>query len=128
MREKALSFSGDVTTRVLDHAGPRPLRIGLTPFIESKIVNVLIKLKANGFSEISLKSSNDKLIHLAKYSDLDNPEAIKLFIANKKSKASFKRTSVKDYHTYIKFNGLGWNKPIYHEKRGLPRPPNKEQV
>jgi len=95
---------------------------------DSKILTTLVKLKVNGLSEFSIKGISNKLIHLARYADLDDPESVKRHIAFKKAKASYKDSLVKAYDYYVKLNSLSWIRPRYNAKKGLPRPPTTEQV
>ena len=67
-------------------------------------------------------------MHLARNVSLENPEAVKEFIASKKGKKSYKHSLVKAYDYYVKANDLQWKKPKYRPKKGLPRPPTTEQV
>jgi integrase len=88
---------------------------------------VLIKLKANGLGDSSLKGISDKLMHLDRYADLDDPELVKRFIAEKQD-VNYKDGLAKAYNYYVMVSGLSWNRPKYNPKKGLPRPPTTEQV
>jgi len=112
----------------MNQTGPRPLATGLRPNVKGNLLNTLFALKNNGLEESSLKSISDKLRHIGRYTDLNNPEAVKEFIANKNGKRSYKHSLVKAYDYYVKANDLQWKKPKYHPKKGLPRPPTTEQV
>jgi hypothetical protein len=95
--------------------------------VKGNIVKTLFKLKTLGKAEGTLKSTANRLKHLAKYCDLDSPESVKDFLANKKCANSYKNEFVKAYDHYCKINGLTWIKPKYKYERKLPRiPPLRE--
>ena len=55
----------------------------MQPQHENTIISMLISLKANGLSENSLEGISDKLMHLDRYTTLDDLELAKQFIASK---------------------------------------------
>jgi integrase len=88
----------------------------------------LFRLKNLGHPESTIKNTSDKLLYLAKNSNLDNPESVKPFIARKKVKNSYKATLIKAYSHYVQTNGLTWERPRYKWERELPRIPTSEQI
>ena len=96
--------------------------------IKGKIINTLLKLKALGKSESTLKFVSSRLRYLAKNVDLDNPEAVNLFICGKKCSESYKETLVKAYVYYAKYNSIPYVKPRFRYERKLPRVPTKEAI
>ena len=115
--------------RILDQTGPRPHVAHLQPSaVRGKLINTLFRLKNLGHPESTIKSTSDKLLYLAKNSNLDNPENVKTFIARKKVKNSYKATLVKAYNHYVQTNGLTGEKPRYKWERELPRIPTSGQV
>jgi len=113
---------------VLIHARLRAQSIGLRSSIEAKILNTLIKLRAQGLSEGTLRNISFNLKHLAKHSDLDDPESVKMYIARKQCANSQKANLVKAYNYYAIVNGLEWIKPKYRFERKIPKIPSKEQI
>jgi len=91
-------------------------------------VNVLIKLKASGLAESTLRRISYELSVLARHCDLDSPDDVKNFIANMKGKNSYKDVFVKTYSYYVKLNGLAWERPKFKSERKLPRIPTKESI
>lgn len=79
-------------------------------------------------SEGSLHSVSHRLKYLAKHSNLDSPESVKQFIADKKYANSYKVCLVKAYNYYALTNGLEWVKPKYKAERKLPRIPTKDSI
>jgi integrase len=93
-----------------------------------KIINVLLKLKSNGLSESTLRTIGYILKELSCHSDLDNPQSVKEYMANKKCSNSFKIQMVKAYNYYAVLNGIQWIKPKYRYERKLPKIPSKENI
>ena len=57
---------------------------------------------------------------LVKHVSLDNPEAVKTFVANQKSWSNaYKENIANAYTHYVKQCGLAWEKPIYKRSRRL---------
>jgi len=88
----------------------------------------LFHLKNIGKSESSVKTYSHRLTFLAAHVDLDNPEAVKGFVANKKCANSYKNEFVKAYNHYIECNGLSWEKPKHRSERKIPRIPTTEAI
>jgi len=109
---------------------PRAQNTGLRRIesIKGKIVTTLIKLKNRGLAEGTLRNISFNLKHLAKHSDLDNPESVKEYIAKKDCANSQKMNLVKSYNYYAAVNGIQWIKPYYRHERKLPKIPTTEQI
>jgi integrase len=78
-------------------------------------------------SEESLRTTNDKLMHIARNVDLLDPEQVKNFVSNK-NHVNYRIGLIKAYNHFCLCNGIQWTKPKLNPKKGLPRPPTKEQV
>jgi len=96
--------------------------------IKERIVNTLISLRRRGLAKSTLEHISFMLRYLAKHCDLDSPESVKEFIANKDVDNSYKNQLVKIYNYYAQINGIEWDKPKYREERRLPKVPTKEQL
>ena len=109
---------------------PRAQNTGLRCFesIKGKIVTTLIKLKNRGLAEGTLRNISFNLKHLAKHSNLDNPESVKEYIAKKNCANSQKTNLAKAYNYYAVANGIQWIKPYYRHERKLPKIPTTEQI
>jgi len=114
--------------RILDHARPRPLLTGLRSSFEGKIISTLLYLKKLGLAESTLRATSYRLSYMSRSVNLDDPEEVKGFIANKRCGASYKHDLVKAYQYYVKVNGLTWEKPRYKWERKLPVIPTTETV
>lgn len=99
-----------------------------TPY-KSKVFGVIWNLKQNGYAERTLSGYGNRLKHLSKHTDLDNPDSVKRYIANKKGWSNcYKESVVNAYIHYVRFFGLSWKKPVYKRSQRLPNVPTSEQV
>jgi len=114
--------------RILDQARPRPQQAGLTLSAKGNILKTLFKLKTLGKAESTIEGTADRLKHLAMFCDLDNPEDVKTFIANKRCGNSHKNGYVKAYSHYVQANDLTWEKPKYKWERKIPKIPTTDAV
>jgi integrase len=92
------------------------------------VLNTLLKLKSLGKTESTLKFVSNRLKYLQRYTDLDNPEKVNLFIANKQCSEAYKQTLVKAYNYYTKINNIPYIKPSFYSEKKLPKIPTKEQL
>ena len=100
LRPGSTTASWDWTT-----VPPRRLPVrDVRPHYKGKIINTLIKLKAVGLSGSSLKTISDRLMHLARYSDLDDPHSVEQFIASKDGKV--RTGSLEPYGLGFSIKGL----------------------
>jgi len=96
--------------------------------VKGKIVNTLLKLKNNGLEEQTVKVIGFYLNHLAVNVDLQSPERVKEFIANKNVNSGFKGNSVKAYNYYTLINGIVWERPRYKWEQNKPKIPSEETL
>ena len=68
------------------------------------------------------------MIYLAKHSDLNNPEAIKEFIAFGNWCDGGKKNLAFAYDKYVKFYNLHWIRPVYKPEAKLPRIPLEKHI
>ena len=76
------------------------------------ILNILVKLKNDGKADDTIKNTDKLLRHLDAYADLNNPEAVKQFIATKSS-PSYKRNLCIAYNKYCQYCKIKWEMPFY---------------
>ena len=98
------------------------------PSFEAKILNTLLKLKSLGKTESTLRFVSDRLKYLSRHVDLDDPEMVNVFIANRECSEAYKETLVKAYVHYARFNNIPYVKPSFHAERRLPKIPTREQI
>jgi len=82
-----------------------------------------MKMKSNAKSDYTIKFVSKALTHLSRHADLDNPEQIKQFIANKPTSNSHKKNLCFAYNTYCKYYKIEWEKPFYRQEPKLIRVP-----
>jgi hypothetical protein len=112
----------------------------LTTKTEAKIANTLIQLKANGRTEErTIKRIGTNLTKLAQQCNLDNPEEVKLNIAEmqtidkrtrqkKKADNQTKNKYASAYNHYCLANGINWKKPYYKIVEKTPLIPTSQDV
>jgi len=86
-------------------------------------------LKKEGCSEDTLKAKGHRLRFLAKHVNLDDPEAVKGYIANQSRWSNaYKQGVAYAYNSYVKANGLEWTLPRVRIEDKLPRIPTEERI
>ena len=113
---------------VLIHTRPRALSTRLRRNNENLIINTLIKLKASGLTEGTLRNISYTLIRLNKLCDITKPEEVKLQVANLKVANSYKQAILKAYNYFTVINQIQWTRPKYRTERKLPTIPTKENI
>jgi integrase len=95
----------------------------------ARIFRTLWELKKSGQSEDTLQAKGDRLRYLAKQVDLDDPEAVKGFIASWPNWSNAYRQGVAyAYNSCVKTNGLQWTLPHFRIEDRLPRIPTEEKI
>jgi type 1 fimbriae regulatory protein FimB len=87
-----------------------------------------LKLKRDGFSESTLKGFSKWLRLLSVNCDIDNPEAVKNFIANLNRTTDYKRNLVASYDHFAKYNQIKWERPKYKKTGNLKKVPLEQNV
>jgi len=107
-------------------AGPTTGRTGPA---RAKIFATLWELKKRGFSDITLEVKGERLRYLAKHVNLDDPEAVKGFIANQTGWSNaYKQGVAYAYNSYAEVNGLRWSLPHFRVEDRLPKIPTEEKI
>jgi integrase len=91
-------------------------------------LNTLLKIKNNGLEEQTVKIVGFYLNHLAVNVNLENPEKVKEFIANKNVNSGFKGNLVKAYNYYASINNIVWERPRYRWEQNKPKIPSEETL
>jgi len=92
------------------------------------IINVLIKMKNNGKADTTIKFVNKTLIHLNKHTNLNKPEQVKHFIANKTVTNGTKRDYCIAYNKYCQYHKIKWEMPKYKHKAQRRRIPTTQKL
>jgi len=107
-------------------AGPTTGRTGPTG---TRIFNTLWELKKRGYSDITLKVKGERLRYLARHVNLDDPEAVKGYIANQANWSNaYKQGVAYAYNSYAEVNGLRWSLPHFRVEDRLPKIPTEEKI
>lgn len=85
-------------------------------------------MKANGLSDCTINFTRKALYFLAKNCNLNNPEEVKTFIANRKATNHYKRNLCIAYNKFVLHNKLEWQMPIYIQPSKLPNIPKTETL
>ena len=93
-----------------------------------KIVNVLIQMKKDNKSDYTINFTRKVLNFLAKHASLDEPETVKLVVAELKASDGYKRNLCIAYNKYAKFYGITWTMPKYREPSKNIALPTKEKI
>jgi integrase len=97
--------------------------------IPEKVVNYLLWLKKQGYAETTIFDRVKIIKFLSKNSNLDDPEAIKEFIANRASwSLGRKEIIVECYSNYLICIGGTWNPPRYKAVEKLPFIPTESEI
>ena len=95
----------------------------------ARIFRTLWELKKEGQSEGTLRAKGDRLRYLSKHVDLDDPEAVKGYIANHSRWSNAYRQGVAyAYNSYVLANGLKWDLPRFRIEDKLPRIQTEERI
>jgi len=92
------------------------------------ILNVLIKMKNNGNNNSTIKLTNKALTHISENVNLNNPEEVKEFIANKTVCNGTKRNYCTAYNRYCKRHQIQWEPPKYKADAKNRRIPTTENI
>jgi integrase len=73
-------------------------------------------MKSDNKSDDTIKFTRKALTYLSKHTTLNEPEAVKAFIANLKVSNSYKKNLCIAYNQYCNFTQTIWNKPRYEQE------------
>jgi len=82
----------------------------------------------DGYSKATLQFTSKALRLLAKNCNLDEPNAVKDFIASYETADSYKRNLSYAYSHYVKEKSLEWTPPRYRMPSKLPKIPTEEKL
>jgi len=85
-------------------------------------------LKKNNYADSTIKSVRKSLEKLARYCNLNKPDEVKTFLATFDGSNDYKRILANNYDLYVKYYGLKWEKPKYHQTAKMPKIPLESQI
>jgi len=85
-------------------------------------------MKNNGKSDYTIHFVDKSLRQISVYADLNNPEAVKQYIANKDVSDSYKKNLCIAYNHYCQYNNIKWEMPLYKAEAKQIRIPTSEKL
>ncbi|MCW4031161.1 MAG: site-specific integrase, partial [Candidatus Bathyarchaeota archaeon] len=95
---------------------------------ESKQINVLIQMKNDNKSDDTIRFTRKALSLLSRHSNLEEPESVKAFLAQKECSDGYKRNLAIAYNKYCKFYRIKWKMPFYQQEAKIIKLPTKEKL
>jgi integrase len=97
--------------------------------IKGKLVELAFWLNNQGYDETTVKLRPFHLKRLAELgADLWNPENVKEVLAKQPWGQGYKRNMVYSYESFMKKNGLTWERPKYKKPKTLPFIPTEAEL
>jgi integrase len=88
----------------------------------------MLWMKKNAYEDSTTKATAKRLRHLERNCNLDIPENVKTYIANKQVSNAFKESLIESYAIYMKSIGKVWEQPFYQRSDKLPKIPQEEKI
>jgi integrase len=85
-------------------------------------------MKNNNKSDYTINFTRKALTYLSKHTSLNEPEAVKMLIANLKTSDSYKKNLCIAYNRYCKYNKIEWAMPKYTQEAKNIALPTKEKL
>ena len=85
-------------------------------------------MQNEGKSKYTIRLVDKALKHLSRYTDLNQPEQVKHFIANKQITNGSKEKLVYAYSKYCKYYKIQWQQPTYKPEQKQIKIPTTEQL
>jgi integrase len=85
-------------------------------------------MKKDNKSDYTISFTRKALNFLAKHASLDEPEGVKLVVAELKASDGYKRNLCIAYNKYAKFYGIEWTMPKYREPPKNIALPTREKI
>jgi integrase len=104
-----------------------PLQLYADHF-STEIFQVVWELQKQGKAKATIKNVNKALKVLARNCNLNEPEAVRGFIARLERKNGYKRQLCYPYDKYTERHNLSWNKPNYYAPSKTPKIPQENKI
>ncbi|MDH5389870.1 MAG: tyrosine-type recombinase/integrase [Candidatus Bathyarchaeota archaeon] len=85
-------------------------------------------MKKNGYAETTIRATGKRLRYLQKNCNLQDPEDVKGYIANKTCSNGHKESLIESYNILMKSLNKTWNKPFYQRYYKMPKIPTTERL
>jgi integrase len=96
--------------------------------IDGNIVQVLWQLKKDHKANDTIKNIGKCLSVLKEHTNLEDPEAVKTYVATLDRNDGYRRNLIMAYEHYVKLFNLTWTKPKYHENAKMPKIPTERVI
>jgi len=85
-------------------------------------------MKKNGYAETTIRATGKRLRYLQRNCNLQDPEDVKGYIANKTCSNGHKESLIESYNNLMKSLNKTWNKPFYQRYDKMPKIPTTEHL
>ena len=85
-------------------------------------------MKNTGKSDYSIKFVDKALTYISQHANLNEPEQVKQFIANKNVSNGYKKNLCIAYNKYCKYYKIEWEMPLYTPEAKTIKIPTKEKI
>ncbi|MCW4002043.1 MAG: hypothetical protein NWE97_02500 [Candidatus Bathyarchaeota archaeon] len=85
-------------------------------------------MKKEAYANSTIEATGKRLRHLKRNCNLENPENVKAFVAQKNCTSAYKETLVEAYALYCKAHEIQWNKPFYNRYDKQPKIPTEKRL
>jgi len=85
-------------------------------------------MKKEAYADTTIKATTKRLRYLQRNCNLQNPENVKTYIANKQCSNAYKESLIEAYDIYMRTIEQTWNKPFYKRYDKLPKIPQEEKI
>jgi len=85
-------------------------------------------MKNNNKSDYTIRFTDKALTYISKHADLNNPEAVKQFIASLQASNGYKKNLCISYNHYCQYYEIKWQMPLYKTEAKSIRIPTSEKL
>ena len=85
-------------------------------------------MKKNGYADTTIEATGKRLRHLQRNCNLNKPEEVKGYIANKQCSNAYKESLIETYAILMKSTNQEWEQPFYKRYDKLPKIPTEEKL
>ena len=85
-------------------------------------------MKKNAYADSTIQAAGKRLRSLQLSTDLNKPEQVKTYIANKQCSNGFKETLIETYDLLMRSKNEKWDKPFYQRYDKQPKIPTEEKL
>jgi integrase len=102
----------------------------LNSTVKERVFKTLWSMKNDGYCETTIYATSRRLRMIARHldTDIDNPEKVKEYIAEKTATNGYKENLADTYDRYVHYNGLNWQRPYYVRESQTPYAPTEEEI